>query len=135
MHAARFPSPTKNFFIVSSSLISRSLPLFRVQSLAGTAAEAEHPELAVGILLPEMSMRCQKCLQNASASSSSCRPESEDVGQEEGESSVVVEPPDVDEPGVGLVGEHLDAGHVLRRDEVAVVPAEHGDLQVGFGEC
>ena len=59
------------------------------------------------------------------------RPESEDVGQEEGESPVVVEPPDVDEPGVGLVGEHLDAGHVLRRDEVAVVPAEHGDLQGG----
>ena len=56
-------------------------------------------------------------------------PESENVGEEEGEAAVVVEPPDVDEPGVGLVGEHLDAGHVLRGDEVAVVPAEHGHLQ------
>ena len=56
-------------------------------------------------------------------------PESENVGEEEGEAAVIVEPPDVDEPGVGLVGEHLDAGHVLRGDEVAVVPAEHGHLQ------
>ena len=31
-----------------------SLPLFRVQSLAGAAAEPEHPQLAVGILFPEI---------------------------------------------------------------------------------
>ena len=29
-------------------------PLFLVQSLAGTAAEPEHPQLAVGILFPEI---------------------------------------------------------------------------------
>ena len=56
-------------------------------------------------------------------------PESENVWEQEGEAAVVVEPPDVDEPGVGLVGEHLDAGDVLRGDEVPVVPAEHGHLQ------
>ena len=58
-------------------------------------------------------------------------PKSKYVREEERESSVVVEPPDVDESGVGLVGEHLDARHVLRRDEVAVVPAEHGYLHFG----
>ena len=60
-------------------------------------------------------------------------PKSKYVREEERESSVVVEPPDVYEAGVGLVGEHLDARHVLRRDEVAVVPAEHGYLHCRFG--